>query len=155
MTIKKERNLDWLIQPRKIPWYWGAIGILCICPAGFFVAFYDSPLSAGGMGVLDYILIFSVISFPLVCLGSSFGIRFLKDKNKKLAFYVTLLPVLPLILIFAVFAWANVSKCGSFNCKGVSTIQEQGNAIHAAECAVPVVDGGDGLDTTGCGVLEV
>jgi hypothetical protein len=116
MNIKKERNLDWLIQPRKIPWYWGAIGILCICPAAFFVGFYDSPLSGGRMGLLDYVLIFSVISFPLVCLGSSFGIRFLKDKNKKLAFYVTVLPVLPLILIFAVFTWSNISKCGSFSC---------------------------------------
>jgi hypothetical protein len=155
MTIKKERNLDWLIQPRKIPWYWGAIGILCICPAGFFVGFYDSPLSGNGMGVLDYSLIFSVISFPLVCLGSSLGIWFLKDKNKKLAFYVSVLPVLPLILIFAVFAWANVSTCGSFHCESASTMQEQGNAIHAAECERHVVDGGDGLDTTGCGVLEV
>jgi hypothetical protein len=155
MTIKKERNLDWLIQPRKIPWYWGAIGILCICPAGFFVAFYDSPLSGGGMGFLDYVLIFSVISFPLVCLGSSFGIWFLKDKNKKLAFYLTLLPALPLIIIFAVFTWSNISSCGSFNCEGVSTLQEQGNAIQAADCALPIFDGEDGLDTTGCGSLDV
>ena len=155
MAIEKDRKLNWLIEPRRILWYWAALGILCICPAGFFVAFYDSPLSGDGMGVLDYVLIFSVISFPIVCLGSSVGIWFLKDKHKNLAFYVALLPVLPLISIFAAYTWWNLSSCGSFNCQSASTMQEQGNATHASECVLPVVDGGDGLDTTGCGVLEV
>jgi hypothetical protein len=34
-------------------------------------------------------------------------------------------------------------------------MQERGNAIHATQCALLVVDGRDGLDTTGCGSLEV
>ena len=54
MTIKKERNLNWLIQPRKNPWYWGAIDILCIYPALSFMAFYDLPLVLeSGLEVVD------------------------------------------------------------------------------------------------------
>jgi len=138
MAIEKERKLNWLIEPRRIPWYWGLLGILCICPAGFFVGFYDSPLSGDRMGVFDYVLIYSVISFPIICIGSSVGLRFLNDKNKKLAFYVALLPLFPLLLIFAVFTWANVSS--------------QDNALNSAAC---VFDGGDGLDTTLCETAKI
>ena len=106
MAIEKERKLNWLYVASLL---WFGIGPVCLCLAVVFVAFYDSPL-VKGMGVVDYVLISSVISFPIFCIGSSVGIRFLKVKYKQLAFYVSLLPLLPLILIFAIFIWANLSS---------------------------------------------
>jgi len=92
---------------------WSVAGGLGICPAVLFSlirAFDDTPLSRNRSGVVDDVLIYSVISLPLICIGTILGIWFLKKKYEKLAFYISLLPVFPLILIFAVFILANLSK---------------------------------------------
>lgn len=147
MAIEKERNINFLYIVSIL---WFAIGALCVCPAGIVIAFFDSP---SPNWYANHFYIYSVISFPIVCIGSSFGIRFLKNKYKILAFCVSLLPILPLILIFAGNAWMSLSSCGKFDCH-VPTMQEQDNATSADECALPVLDGGDGLVTTGCGTLK-
>ena len=77
MTIAKERRVDWLNVASTL---WFAIGLLSICPAGTAVVFFDSPSPNWNA---NYFFIFSVISFPIVSIGSSIRIRFLKNKNKK------------------------------------------------------------------------
>jgi hypothetical protein len=54
MVIETDKKLNWLIEPRRILWYWGAIGILCIYPTLSFIAFYDLPLvPESGLEVVD------------------------------------------------------------------------------------------------------
>jgi len=148
MIIEKVKKLNWLNIASIL---WGVAGFLCIIPAGTVIVFFDSPSPNWDA---NYFFIYSVISFPIVCIGSSLGILFLKNKYKKSASYVSLLPVLPLILIYVGSNWMSLASCGKFDCR-IPTMQEQGNATHVAKCALPVLDGGDGLETTGCGVLEV
>jgi len=139
MIIEKIRKLDWL---KFAAFFWGAIGILCILPAGTVILFFDSPSPNWNA---NYFFIYSVISFPIVCIISSAGIAFLKNKHKNLAFYVFLLPVIPIILIYIGSNWMSDSRL---------TMQNQGKARPVAKCASPVLGGGDGLETTGCGSLE-
>ena len=141
MAIEKERKLSWLYIASPLL---GAAGLVSLCLIGTAVPFNDSDSMN--------ILINRAIPFPIICIGSSLGIRFLKEKVKKLAFFVSLLPMLYLIYIFAV---NSVSSCGSFNCQIDSIIQKLRKATHTAECTLPILDGGDGLYTTGCGVLTV
>jgi len=131
MAIKKERNLNWLIEPSRILWYWGVLGILSVCPAGAVILSFDSP---SPNWIANYLFICSAISFPIVCIGSSIGILFLQNKYGKLAFYVSLLPVLSLILIFVGSTWMNL------------TAQKE-TEVNIAECEF---DGADGLHTTLC-----
>ena len=128
MTIAKERRVDWLNVASTL---WFAIGLLSSCLAGTAVVFFDSPSPNWNA---NYFFIFSVISFPIVCIGSSIGIRFLKNKNIKSALFVTLLPVLPLILIYMGSTWMSVST-------------QKETAVNSAECEF---DGADGLPTTLC-----
>ena len=139
MIVGKVKKLDWLDIAVKLL---GAIGILAICPAGTLFVFFDSPSPNWDANNL---FIYSLISFPIVCIGSSIGIWFLKNKHKKLAFYVFLLPVIPIILINVGSNWTSESY---------PTMRKQGNATPVGTCAVPLLDGGDGLKTTGCGLLE-
>jgi len=148
MTIERIKKLNWLNIASML---WGATGTLCICPALTVILFFDSPSPNWSA---NYFFIFSVISFPVVCIISSLGIWFLKKKHKKLAVYVILIPVLPLILIYAGNSWMSFSSCGKFDCS-IPTMQEQGNTTNASECALPALEGEDSLDTTGCGVLKV
>ena len=142
MAGEKKSGISWLYIVGLL---WGGISPICLGLGLFFIAFYDSPMDPkAGMGLLDYTLIWSVLSFPVICFISSLGIWFLKNRNKRLASYVALLPIIPLTLIFAIFAWVNSPKT-----------QEQGEVISASECVSPVLDGGDGLTTTGCGSLEI
>ncbi len=153
MTAQQQRKINWLSVASL---FWGVLGIACICPAGFFIAFYDSPIGGGrGLGGLDYLLIYSVISFPLICLGSSLAIWLLKKKYKNLAISVSFLPALLIALFFATQWFANLLSCGSFSCQGASMLKAQGSESSVGECVPPVFDGGDGLETTGCGVLSV
>jgi hypothetical protein len=147
MAIEEERKVNWLYLASIL---WFAIGAVCICPAGTVIVFFDSPSPNWNA---NYFFIFSVIFFPIVCIGSSFGIRFLKNKHKKLAFYVSLFPVLPIILIFVANTWMSLASCGKFDCR-IPTMQEQSSSTPIAKCALPILDGGDGLETTGCGLLE-
>ncbi|NWG07448.1 MAG: hypothetical protein HXY35_12265 [Chloroflexi bacterium] len=138
---------------RKIDWFhilgliWFAAGILCLCPAGMFIIFYDSPLGES-IGILDQLLIVGVISFPVICILSSLGIRLLKDKSKTGAIYASLLPVIPLTIIFAIYSLSGSSS-------GSPVLKDQGDSTQLSECALPVPDGGDGLMTTGCGTLVI
>jgi hypothetical protein len=130
---------------------WGVIGVLSICPAGGVIAFFDQPSPNWNA---NYFFIFSVISFPIVCIISSLGIWIFRNKYKRLALSITLLPILPILLIFIGGAWMNLSSCGKADCS-TPTFQEQaGNAQQIGICTSPILDGGDGLTTTGCGILD-
>ncbi len=130
---------------------WGGIGLVCIVPALFFVAFYDSPSK---LGSVDYLAILSAISFPVVCLVSSIAILVLGKIHRKLAVYVSLLPILPLVAFFSILFLRNLFSCGSLSCDTSSTLRGHGKATPIANCAPPILDMEDGLDTTGCGTLE-
>ncbi len=152
MIMEKEKKQNWLnIAFICASILWGVAGILCIIPAGIVILFFDSPSPDWNA---NYFFIDSVISFPIVCIGSSLAILFLKNKYNKFAFCVSLLPVLPLILVFAASTWMNLSTCGKFDCS-IPSMQEQAHTTNASECAFPAPDGGDSLGTTGCGVLKV
>ncbi len=137
--LEKTKQVDLL---NIASFLWRVVGFLSIVPAGTIAVFFDSPSPNWNA---NYLFLYSVMSFPIVCFVASFGIRFLNHKYQKLAFYVALLPVLPLILIYVGNNWMRASY---------PTMQKQGNAIPVATCTSPVLDGGDGFETTGCGLLE-
>ncbi len=139
MIVEKTKKVNWLNIASVL---WGAVGILCIIPAGTVILFFDSPSPNWNA---NYFFMYSVISFPIVCIASSIGIRFLKNNYNKLAFYVFLLPVIPLVLIYVGSNWMSASY---------SIMRKQGTATPVGKCALPVFDGGDGVETTGCGLLE-
>ena len=139
MEVEKTKQVDLLNIVSRI---WRVVGFLSIFPAGTIFVFFDSPSPNWNA---NYFFLYSVISFPIVCYVASFGIQFLKNKYQKLAFYVALLPVLPLILIYMGNNWMSASY---------PTLRNQGNATPVGKCTLPVLDGGDGLETTGCGLLE-
>jgi len=139
MKVEQAKKVDLL---NIVSRFWRVVGFLSILPAGTIFVFFDSP--SPNWNANNFFL-YSVISFPLVCYATSFGIPFLMDKYQKLAVYVAMLPVVPLILIYVGSNWMSESRL---------TMQNQGNAIAAAKCESPVVDGGDALETTGCGLLE-
>ena len=131
---------------------WGVVGILSICAAGTVIAFFDKPSPNWNA---NYFFIFSVISFPIVCILSSLAIWILRKKHKILTVFITLLPVVPLILIFTGSAWMNFSSCGKFDCSPPTFQEQLGNAEQIGQCTSPILDGGDRLTTTGCGTLDV
>ena len=119
------------------------------------VMMFDSPGSQGNPPTV--LLFWSVISFPILCLFSIVGswvlYRFTKDTAARL---VSLLPLVSVLLFLAGWFWLDMSCGGNFDCHiDPPTMQEQGNTINASECALPTLDGGDSLGTTGCGVLKV
>jgi hypothetical protein len=83
---------------------WGGVGYVCIFLAIAAIAFHDFPIKNK---FLDNILFYSIISFPIVSIGSSIAIQVLKNEYPKIAFGVSLLPIFPLILIFAINTWAS------------------------------------------------
>jgi hypothetical protein len=119
------------------------------------VMMFDAPGSQGNPPTV--LLFWSVISFPVLCLFSIVGswvlYRFTKDTAARL---VSLLPLVSGLLFLVGWFWLDVSCGGNFNCQiDPPTMQEQGNTTNASECALPALDGGDSLGTTGCGVLTV
>jgi len=142
MAVDKKTGFNWL---SIVGFVWAGMSPICLGLGLFFVAFYDSPINPqAGMGLLDYTLIGSVLSFPIVCVISSIGIWILNKSSKGAATFFALLPIIPLIPIIAIF---NRSNSGN--------TPEVGDAIQVSECVAPVFDGGDGRNTTGCGSLEV
>ena len=123
---------------------WGALGIFSICAAGTVVAFFDNPSPDWNA---NYLFIFSVISFPVVCILSSLAIWILRKKHQKFTALITLLPVLPIILILTGTAWMNFSSCGKFDCSPPSFQEQAGSAEQIGACTSPILDGGDGLTT--------
>jgi hypothetical protein len=148
MVIKKENKPYRFVLVSLI---WAGIGLLSIVPALFFVAFYDSPSK---LGSADSFAIWGVISFPVICIGSSIAILILSKLSRRLAFYVSLLPLFPIIVCFSVIFLPNLFLCGSLSCQPSSSLQAHGNATLIAKCAPPILDMKDGLVTTGCGTLE-
>ena len=146
------RNLQMIIETeKKVNWlniasiFWGVVGILSIIPAGCVITVilvFNAPSPNSNA---NYFFVYSVISFPIACIGSSIGIRFLKNNYNKLVFIFFLLPVIPLILIYVGSNWISESN---------SIMRNEGNATPVGKCTLPVLDGGDGLETTGCGLLE-
>lgn len=97
-----------------------------------------------------------LVLFPIVCLCSIVGAWILYNAKKDSAARLfSLLPLVNVILLFGIllvsFLWAFLSPSDT----STLTMHEQGNVMHTAKCALPVLDGGDGLSTTGCGVLAV
>jgi len=127
-----------------------AVSLPALCFAGTVVMFFDSPSPNWSA---NYFFIFSVISFPIICILSGVGVLLLINKSKTIAFLVSLLPIFPIILIFVGSSWMNLASCGKLDCS-TQTMQDQGNATLAAKCVPPVLGAADGLETTGCGVLE-
>lgn len=141
MSGGRRTGLNWLAISAFV---WAVISPVGLGLGLLFVAFYDSPIDPqAGMGVLDHVLIWSVLSFPLFCVISSLGVWFLHKRSHGAATFIALLPLIPLIPILAIFGWANAGTTDSL-----------GNAVQVSECASVVFDGGDGLDTTGCGALQ-
>ena len=142
MTTEKKTGTDILLT--IVAFIWGSLSPICLGLGLFFMAFYDSPIDPqAGMGLVDNLLIVSVLSFPIFCILSSLGIVFLKKRSKAAATIVALLPIIPLIPIFAIF---NSSSSG--------TPEDNRDVVQVSECVSPIFDGGDGLDTTGCGALQ-
>jgi hypothetical protein len=102
MAIKEERKIDWLYVASLL---WGGIGPVSLCLAIVFVAFYDSPLSGEEIGVVDQAQMLGVISFPITCIVASIGTRFLKGRHRNMAFIVSFLPVIPVLLLFALYVF--------------------------------------------------
>jgi len=102
MAIEEARKIDWLYVASLL---WGGIGPVSLCLAIVFVAFYDSPISGDEIGVIDQAQILGVISFPITCIVASIGTRFLKNRHRKLAFVVSFLPAIPVLLLFALYAF--------------------------------------------------
>ena len=102
--------------------------------------------------LISYVFYAATTVYPLVylpCAGIAI-VRARKKSNGALGFAFAPIGYL-LFLVGLVAIW-------SFAEMGISTFQElqtQGNASQIAKCASPIlIDGGDGLNTTGCGVLE-
>lgn len=142
MTADKKTGSGWLTF---LGFIWAILSPICLGLGVFFIAFYDSPINPqAGMGFLDYTLIGSVLSFPIVCVIASIGIWILNKRSKGAATFFALLPLIPLIPIILIFNRSNSSGK-----------EDLGNAIQVSACTAPVYDGGDGLDTTGCGLLQI
>jgi hypothetical protein len=110
MTIKESRKQVWLYIASRL---WFAVGFASILPALFSFLIFDAP---GSTEILPTLLLsWSVKSFPFIGIGSSLGIRFLKDHV--LAVYLSLLPLVNVILFLVALYWLNVSCGGSFNCQ--------------------------------------
>ena len=110
MTIKNSRKQNWLYVASRL---WFAVGFVSILPALFSFLIFDAP---GSTEILPTLLLsWSVKSFPFIGIGSSLGIRFLKGND--LAFYISLLPLVNVILFLVALYWLNVSCGGSFNCQ--------------------------------------
>lgn len=123
---------------------WAVLSPVCLGLSLFFIAFYDSPLDPrAGMGLLDYILILSVLAFPVLCAIASLGIWILNKRSRGAATLAALLPTLALVPIIAIVGWANADAG-----------DRGGPGTPAAACGAEVVDGGDGLPTTACGTLH-
>jgi hypothetical protein len=154
----KGKNVIWL---NLASIFWAVIGVLAICPAVFFVAFYDSPVSGAGLGGLDAVLILSMVAFPVVCLGSSVLTWLMRRRNVRMATFTALLPLLVLLVFFGTIGLVNWSDCGSLSCVGAHLLKNQDTQAQIGECTQtavdgqPQVDGGDGLVTSGCGTLEM
>jgi hypothetical protein len=141
MDAEKKKGFNWLLL---VSLFWGGIGIVCLGLGVFFLAFYDSPIDPQkGMGLLDYTLIGSVIAFPILSLIASLATFILSKINKRTALAIALLPIIPLIPIVAIFSWSSSPAKDN-----------AGDATQLSECSAPVFDGGDGLTTTGCGLLQ-
>ncbi len=154
----KGKNVIWL---NLASIFWAVVGVLAICPAVFFVAFYDSPVSGTTLGGLDIILIFSMVAFPVVCLVASVLTWLMKRRNLRMATFTALLPILVGLVFFGTIGLVNWTDCGSLSCAGAHLLKNQDSNSQLAECSLPVVDGqsqvdgGDGLVTSGCGTLEL
>lgn len=131
MSGNKRFGLNWLMI---VGFFWLIISPIWFGLSLLFIAFYDSPINPqGGMGFLDHVLIWSILSFPIFCVVSALSIWFLNKRNKSAATFAALLPIIPLIPIFVIFSWANSEAT-----------KEQGNVTQISECTSAVFDGETG-----------
>ena len=126
--------------------FWATAGIISICPAIFFVVFFDTTASGKGLGDLDSVLIVLAVSFPIISIGSSIIIWTAKNSNRKLAVYAALFAAAAIVLFLGMISTINWVNCGAISCKGASLMKNQGSTIEAGACETPILDGGDGLE---------
>jgi hypothetical protein len=107
MESEKEPGRDWL---GIVSLLWFGVSPVCLMMGLVFTAFYDSSLDpkigpGEGIGLLDQLLLGSILTFPVIGFLCSLGIRFLKKKNRRVATFLAFLPLLPLTAVLAIFAW--------------------------------------------------
>lgn len=102
--------------------------------------------------VISYAFYIGTIAYPIVYLPCA-GIAIVRArKNNAIALGCALVPIGYLLLLVGLTAtWVLAEKGGAT----LQSMAEQRNASRIAKCALSVLDAGDGLSTTGCGVLEV
>ena len=128
---------------------WGGLGVVSFVPVLYISAFlFDAPGSTENTGL--WMFFWSLVSFPVICVISAIAILAVKKWFKRLAFIISLVPVLSLGLTI-LFMFLMTATSG----KHSSTMQQEGHALGVSGCMnMPVVDGGDGLPTTGCGMMR-
>ncbi len=151
MSLEKRKKV-WDRWPVLVGILWGVIGLASICLAGAIVAFFDNP--SPNWNANDF-FIFSVISFPIVCILASLAILIFRNRNKILLAAITLLPLAPLLLVVVGSDWMNYSTCGKLDCSPPTFQEKIKHAEQIGSCNPPGLDGGDGLTTTGCGSLAI
>lgn len=142
---------------KKFTWFyvvgflWGLIGILCVLPAFFFVAFMDEST---GSKFADNLFIFGALSFPVISFIIGIIIILLGRKHKKLALFASFTPILPLLPIFLVWTLESVGL-GNFVVCGASECKQSSVEIPISTCNGALPDFNDSLTTTGCGQLAL
>ena len=140
MAAKKGGRLNWL---NISIFLWFATGLACVVPTVLVGPFlFDKPGSSENP--FPWLVLGSLISFPVISILSGIGTWVLKSRLKPLAFTASLLP---LALIGVIFAGMNLSTLFD------SSMKVKQDAVQIGECSSSALDGGDGLATTGCGML--
>ena len=150
MTIQKK--FTWF---HVIGLFWGLIGILCVAPALFIKAFFDN-----GSHFIDHLFIYGVLCFPIVSFMMGIIVIFLGRKQKALALFASVIPVLPLLPIIVLFTMQSVGLgnyviCGASECQ-TPPVQTPipATTVKISPCTQILPDFSDGLPTTGCGILD-
>ena len=147
MAAKKGSRLNWL---NILIFLWFATGLACVVPTVLVGPFlFDSPGSSGSP--LPWLVLGSLISFPVVSIISGMGTWALKSRFKYPALALSLLPLLSLGLIGLIFVGMSLFAPQKSN----NTVQVQAPPMEAGGCGGIHFDGGDGLATTGCGLVGI
>jgi fumarate reductase subunit D len=134
-------------------------------------------LLLGGLALIGYVLLLPATIMSLIAQPS--GNEPFLQVVLAYGFFIGLLVYPVIFLLFAVLALINIIRNHPsatrfafapigyilllvalfglllFTEHRVNTSRAQVSTTAVAECTLPVVDGGDGLSTTGCGVLEI
>lgn len=131
--------------------------LLLLWPIGLFISIFlfDAPSSTENPFVLFQA--WSIWSYPAIYLLALIGSRILFAKKfLKASVLFAIMPSINFIWLLSLFLLPLFhSLYVTFVPEENPPIIEQDIIGHVSECEPPMLDGGDGLDTTGCGTLEV